>query len=89
MRILVNHCPEAASAVGDGKRLALHRVLASFNLAVNVDVLNLLVQAYPRGVALKDSHRMTPLALLCQSYKGPMNVDIPKLLANQTNMGRW
>jgi ankyrin repeat protein len=88
MRVLVNLCPNAAAALGDGKRVALHRVLASFNLAVNVDVLNLLGTAYPRGINLKDSHKMTPLALLCQSYKGPMNVDLPKLLTNRTSLGR-
>ena len=89
VRILVNHCPQAAAALADGERLAIHRVLASFNLAVNVDVLNLLGTAYPRGINLKDSHGMTPLALLCQSYKGPMNVDLPKLEANRTTLGRW
>lgn len=89
VRILVNHCPQAAAALADGERLAIHRVLASFNLAVNVDVLNLLGTAYPRGINLKDSHGMTPLALLCQSYTGPMNVDLPKLLANRTTIGRW
>lgn len=89
VRTLVSHCPEAAAALGDGKRLPIHRLLASFNLAVNVDVLNLMGNAYPRGVNLKDSHNMTPLALLCQSYRGPMNVDIAKLLLNQTSLGRW
>lgn len=89
MRVLVNHCPEAAAAMADGKRLALHRVLASFNLSVNVDVLRLLGEAYPPAVNLKDAHRMTPLALLCESYKGPMGVDLPKLLANRTTLARW
>jgi ankyrin repeat protein len=89
MRVLVNHCPQAAAAMADGRRLPIHRVLAAFNLAVNVDVLNLLGRAYPRGVYAKDSHGMTPLALLGQSYKGPMNVDLPKLHANRTTLGRW
>jgi hypothetical protein len=88
MRVLVTLCPNAAASRGDGNRLPLHRVLASFNLAVNVDVLNLLSTAYPRGINLKDSHKMTPLALLCLSYKGPMNVDLPKLLTSRTSLGR-
>jgi ankyrin repeat protein len=89
MRVLCNQCPEAAACMADGRRLPLHRVVASFNLAVNVDVLNLLGTAYPRGIDTKDSHGMTPLALLCHSYKGPMNVDLPKLQSNQTTLGRW
>lgn len=89
MRVLVSHCPEAAATMGDGRRLPIHRTLASFNLAVNVDVLNLLGNAYPRGLLLKDAHGMTALALLCESYRGPINVDLPKLLSNQTTLGRW
>ncbi len=88
MRVLVERCPEAAACLADGKRLPLHRVLSLFNLAVNVDVLNLLGTAYPRGVDTKDSHGMTPLALLCHSYQGPMNVDLPKLAGGQTTLGR-
>ncbi|KAL3801969.1 hypothetical protein HJC23_010313 [Cyclotella cryptica] len=89
MRVLCDHCPEAAACMAHGRRLPLHRVVASFNLAVNVDVLNLLGTAYPRGIDTKDAHGMTPLALLCHSYKGPMNVDLPKLQSNQTTLGRW
>jgi ankyrin repeat protein len=89
MRVLCDYCPEAAACMADGRRLPLHRVLTSFNLAVNVDVLNLLGMAYPRGIDTKDSHGMTPLALLCHTYKGPMNADLPKLHSNQTTLGRW
>ena len=89
MRVLANHCPRAAAALGDGNRLALHRVLASFNLSVNVDVLRLLLEAYPPAVGYKDAHGMTPLALLCESYRGPMRMDLPKLLTNRTTLARW
>ena len=75
----MNHCSQAAAVLADDERLAIHRVLAAFNLAVNANVLNLLVAAHPRGT----------LALVCQSYKGPMNVDLPKLEANRTTLGRW
>jgi len=86
--VLVNRAPEAAAAMGDGKHLPLHRILATFNLAVNVDCLRLLGTAYPSGLDSVDSRGMTPLALLCESYRGPLNVDIPKLRNGRMTLER-
>mmetsp|Transcript_2850 Transcript_2850/g.6095 ORF Transcript_2850/g.6095 Transcript_2850/m.6095 type:complete len:463 (-) Transcript_2850:1576-2964(-) len=88
LRVLVERCPEAAAAMGDGRHLPLHRILATFNLAVNVDCLRLLGAAYPRGLDLMSTRGLTPLALLCESYKSPLSVDIPKLLNGRTTLGR-
>lgn len=88
LRVLVERRPEAAAALGDGRQLPLHRILATFNLAVNVDCLWLIGNAFPRGLDLMDSRGMTPLALLCESYRGPLNVDIPKLQEARTTLDR-
>ena len=88
LRVLVEACPEAAAAVGDGKQLPLHRVVGAFNLTVNVDVLKLLGTAYPRGLSAKDSNGMSPLALLCNSYRSPLSIDLPKLKDGRTTLGR-
>jgi len=88
LRVLVERCSDAAAAVGDGKRLPIHRVLATFNLTVNVDVLKLLGTAYPRGIDAKDGNKMTALALLCNSYRSPLSIDLPKLKDGRTTLGR-
>jgi len=88
LRVLVNRRPEAAAAMGDGRHLPLHRILFTFNLAVNVDCLRLIGNAYPRGLDSVDSRGMTPLALLCESYGAPLNVDIPKLRSGRTTLDR-
>lgn len=88
LRCLVERGPDAAAALGEGGQLPIHRLLATFNLAVNVDCLILLGSWYPRGLVIKDSRGMTPLALLCESYRGPLNVDIPKLRDGRTTLER-
>lgn len=88
LRVLVERCPDAAAAMGDGRTIPLHIILATFNLAVNVDCLKLLGGAYPPGLDLASSRGLTPLALLCESYKTPLTVDIPKLLDGRSVLER-
>ncbi len=63
-------------------------MLATFNLTVNVDVLKLLGTAYPPGIDAKDGNKMTALALLCNSYRSPLSIDLPKLKDGRTTLGR-